>query len=80
MADRLDKVAKNAAGKYYVDNTCIDCDPCRCSAPMLFKRDDENGVSYVCRQPETPEEEQLAQTAIEECPVDAIGDDGDEEE
>lgn len=77
MADKNDKVAESVSGKYYVDSTCIDCDVCRSTAPDNFNRSEENGYSYVFKQPENAEEEQLCKEALESCPVEAIGDDGD---
>ncbi len=71
------KYADNAAGKFYVDESCIDCDACRDLAPRFFKRNDEGGFSYVYRQPESDEDNQSCQDALEGCPVEAIGDDGD---
>ncbi len=76
MADKTLKVAENTSGRYYVDATCIDCDLCRETAPRNFVRQDDEGHSYVVRQPETPAEESACLAALEECPVEAIGDDG----
>ncbi len=83
MADIKDKLPENVSGRYYCDDQCIDCDVCRDTAPANFTRQDENGYSYVYKQPETPEEERLCEEALMACPVEAIGDDGvgsDEEE
>ncbi len=41
-----------------------------------FTRYDENGYSFVYKQPETPEEIELCEEALLACPVEAIGDDG----
>src|SRR5690348_11509968 len=76
MADVANKYAENVAGKFYVDDQCIDCDLCRETAPANFKRNDDGGHSYVYKQPETPEEEGLCKEAMEGCPVEAIGNDG----
>lgn len=76
MADRNAKLKDNVPGKFYVDNRCIDCDLCRMTAPANFIRNPEAGFSYVSKQPLNPEEEKLCQQAKEECPVEAIGDDG----
>ena len=78
MADKTDKVQENVAGKYYVDSTCIDCDVCRSTAPDNFDRSEENGYSFVMKQPENDEEASLCAEAKDACPVEAIGDDGDE--
>lgn len=76
MADKAKRFADNAAGKLYVDDQCIDCDACRTEAPNNFKRNDENGYSFVFKQPSSPEEEAACQAALEACPVEAIGKDG----
>ena len=76
MADKNHKHTGNAEGKYYVDTQCIDCDLCRQTAPANFQRNDAGGYSYVYRQPTTPEEISLCEQAKEECPVEAIGNDG----
>ncbi len=76
MAEFSDRVSENVRGKYYVDVQCIDCDVCRDTAPDNFTRYDENGYSYVYKQPETDEEFELCEEAIMACPVEAIGDDG----
>jgi len=78
MADREDKNEESIAGKFYVDSQCIDCDLCRETAPNNFKRSDDEGYSYVYKQPENEEEEAQCMEALEGCPVEAIGDDGDE--
>lgn len=77
MADKDDKTEGNAPGKYYVDSNCIDCDLCRETAPEIFARNDDEGFSYVIRQPQTDEETELCNEALEGCPVEAIGDDGE---
>lgn len=76
MAELNNKLPDNRVGKYYVDQECIDCDVCRETAPANFTRQEDNGYSYVYKQPETPEEENLCLEAFETCPVEAIGDDG----
>jgi ferredoxin len=77
MADTANKYAENIAGKYYVDNQCIDCDLCRETAPDNFKRNEDGGYSYVYKQPASPEEEARCKEAKEACPVEAIGDNGE---
>ncbi len=77
MADKAKKWADSVKGKYYVDDQCIDCDACRTEAPKNYKRNDDNGYSFVYKQPETPEEEAQSKAAKEACPVEAIGDDGE---
>jgi ferredoxin len=77
MADIANKYAENVSGKFYVDDQCIDCDLCRETAPANFTRIDEGGYSYVFKQPTTPEEEAVCREAMEGCPVEAIGNDGE---
>ncbi len=76
MADIEQKVPENTRGRFYVDATCIDCDLCRETAPANFVRQDAEGYSYVYRQPRDAAEEAACLAALEECPVEAIGDDG----
>jgi ferredoxin len=76
MAELEDKLPENVPGRFYVDRNCIDCDVCRDTSPKNFAREDENGYSYVYRQPVTPEELELCEEAMNVCPVEAIGNDG----
>ena len=80
MADKENKYSDNVAGKFYVDEECIDCDLCRETAPDYFKRNEDAGYSYVSAQPDADNEEAMEQCveALEACPVEAIGLDGDE--
>ena len=78
MADPTDKVDGQAPGRYYVDSNCIDCDVCRETAPANFEANEDEGFSFVCKQPENEEEEAQCREALEACPVEAIGDDGDD--
>ncbi|MGB7209576.1 MAG: ferredoxin [Pyrinomonadaceae bacterium] len=78
MAELRDKLADNSPGKFYVDRQCIDCDVCRDTSPANFTRNDDNGYSYVYKQPLTPKEIELCDEALQACPVEAIGDDGKE--
>ena len=50
---------------------------CRETAPDNFGRNDDGGYSYVIKQPENEEEAALCVEALDACPVEAIGDDGD---
>jgi ferredoxin len=76
MADKTQKVPENAPGRYYVDVTCIDCDLCRESTRGNFLRFDSARRSYVARQPRDAGEEAACKAALDECPVEAIGNDG----
>ncbi len=77
MAELEDKYPDNVTGKFYVDEQCIDCDLCRETAPENFTRNEDEGYSFVYKQPENDEEEALCREALEGCPVEAIGDDGE---
>jgi ferredoxin len=76
MPDPTQKARENESGNWYVDGTCIDCDLCRDTAPSNFRRQDKDGYSYVYKQPSDPAEEAACLAAMEECPVEAIGNDG----
>lgn len=76
MADSSKKLPKNLAGRFYVDETCIDCEVCREIAPANFTRDDKLRKSYVFHQPDNTADEAACQAAAEECPVEAIGKNG----
>jgi len=76
MADTQDKVPGTVDGAYFVDTNCIDCDLCRQTAPENFDRNDDEGYSFVKKQPANDEEAQLCRDALDDCPVEAIGDDG----
>ncbi len=77
MADLDEKWPDNAPGKFYVDEQCIDCDLCRETAPDFFTRNEDEAYSFVHAQPKTQEDIDLCMEALEGCPVEAIGDDGD---
>jgi len=75
MATLLDRVPQNVVGKYYVDTSCIDCDQCRALAPKFFGRT-EDGMSFVTRQPVTPDEIAAVEEAVDFCATTSIGCDG----
>lgn len=75
MATLSDRVPDNCAGKYYVDASCIDCDQCRAQAPDFFGRNDD-GLSFLKRQPATAEEVDLINEVMTSCATNSIGDDG----
>ncbi|MEO8216173.1 MAG: ferredoxin [Acidobacteriota bacterium] len=75
MADPTDKLPGQAAGRFFVDSQCIDCDLCRSTAPENFLRNEEDGYSYVSRQPDNADQEFVVRDALKNCPVDAIGED-----
>ncbi|MBN1516803.1 ferredoxin [Candidatus Sumerlaeota bacterium] len=75
MADNSAKVPENVPGKWYIDTNCIFCSSCVDVAPDNIKDGDE--YSYVFKQPENEAEEEALRKAMEECPTDSIGDDGE---
>lgn len=76
MATITERLPENAAGRFYVDSSCIDCDSCRALAPEFFARSEDAGLSYLKRQPATAEELALIKEAMDSCPTGSIGDDG----
>lgn len=76
MADKDDKNIECVEGRYYTDNQCIGCDACCNIAPEFFVLNDDY-LSVVVKQPTNSIEEALCDEALNSCPVDAIGDDGD---
>ncbi|MCY3616297.1 MAG: MBL fold metallo-hydrolase [Acidimicrobiaceae bacterium] len=70
---RIDLVhPDNAEGPWFVDTRCIRCDAARHWAPGLIDRDGE-GLSFVARQPEGPEEVSALWRAAVACPTQSIG-------
>lgn len=76
MAEKEVKFSDNIIGKFYVDENCIDCDLCREIAPAFFTRNDDEGHSFVHNQPTSVKDMDLCMEALNDCPVEAIGDDG----
>jgi len=76
MANKAEKWPANVPGKFFVDQQCIDCDLCRETAPSFFMRSDD-GYTFVAKQPVTDEELAQCTEAMEGCPVEAIGNDGE---
>ena len=77
MADKKSKFSENKPGKFYVDDQCIACDACVMEAPDFFTMNDDDGHAHVKLQPKTPKELEECQSAMEACPVEAIGEDGE---
>lgn len=77
MADKKSKWTLNIPGKFYVDDQCIACDACVMEAPNFFTMNDDDGHAYVKLQPKNKIEFDECLSAMEACPVEAIGQDGD---
>jgi glyoxylase-like metal-dependent hydrolase (beta-lactamase superfamily II)/ferredoxin len=71
MANRTQAVPENAAGDFFVDETCIDCDACRQLAPEVF--DDAGSYSFVRAQPSTDDATRKSLRALLACPTGSIG-------
>src|SRR5438105_15396570 len=73
MARLEARLAQNAPGDLFVDDSCIDCGVCRYVAPRSFARADDVGLSFVRRQPAGEEERWRALMALVACPTASIG-------
>lgn len=76
MPDKSTKWDQNKPGKIYVDQSCIACDACVLAAGNNFAMH-EDGHAFVSKQPENAAEEAACKEAMEGCPVEAIGNDGE---
>ena len=76
MAEADNRLPDNVPGPFYVDDQCIDCGVCGETAPDNFGQNEDEGYAFVQKQPEDDEEKASCREAMEECPVEAIGDDG----
>jgi ferredoxin len=76
IADKLSKQPENARGQWYVDTSCALCRLCLEEAPNLITYNADETAVHFFKQPETPEEINAAQRAVDVCPTLAIGNDG----
>jgi ferredoxin len=76
MADKLNKQPENAPGPWYVDTSCALRRMCLEEAPNLLKYTKDETAVHFLKQPETSEEMDAAQRAMDVCPTLAIGNDG----
>lgn len=77
MATLEDRVPDNVPGKYYVDDTCSFCNVCLEEAPDNMKENEDGDHCIVFKQPENDEEVAAMEAAIEGCPTESIGSDGE---
>jgi ferredoxin len=77
MANKDAKVSENVSGKYYVDDQCIACGVCEGTAPENFKLNNDGTHAFVAKQPENDVEENQVKDAMNSCPSNSIGDDGE---
>lgn len=68
MADVRRRLAGNVSGRWFVDDSCIDCDQCRQIAPEVFAA--QGDASVVARQPLDSLRAAMAQVT---CPTASIG-------
>jgi glyoxylase-like metal-dependent hydrolase (beta-lactamase superfamily II)/ferredoxin len=73
VARLSERLAENAAGEFFVDRSCIDCDTCRQVAPATFARADAVDQSIVEAQPHDDAERERALMALVACPTSSIG-------
>jgi len=73
MARLDDRHPGGADGEWFVDDRCFDCDAAREVAPGLIVRNAADGNSLFARQPETPEEVEMAWRAAMICPTRSVG-------
>jgi ferredoxin len=78
MANKKAKWDLNVDGKFYVDDQCIACDACVLEAPRFFSMNDNDGHAFVKLQPKSLSEIEECLEALDACPVEAIGEDGEE--
>ena len=76
MADKDNRWEDNIPGQFYVDEECILCSVCSDAAPDNFRMADDEDHDICYKQPENDDELEQCQEAMENCPVEAIGDDG----
>lgn len=75
MADKGKKHPQNVPGAFFADETCIGCEACVGEAPKNFKMADDS-LAYVFKQPADPGEREACESALDACPVQAIGKEG----
>ena len=61
---------------FYVDKECILCSVCSDAAPNNFRMSDDEDHDIVYKQPDDEDEVEQCMEALENCPVEAIGEDG----
>jgi ferredoxin len=61
---------------FFVDMECILCSVCSDAAPNNFRMSDDEDHDICYKQPENQEELAQCYEAMENCPVEAIGDQG----
>lgn len=75
MSDKTRILKENVPGPWYVDDSCTPCHVCLEEAPKLLKYNEDQTYVYFLKQPESPEEIDAAQRALDICPTGSIGND-----
>jgi ferredoxin len=78
MANFIDRHPENVPGRFYVDDSCLPCVVCLDICPSVFHITDDRDHAFVAKQPETKEEIETCAEAVEACPMNAIGNDGED--
>ena len=73
---RGESVINGKSVSFFVDKECILCSVCSDAAPSNFRMSDDEDHDVVYKQPESAEELAQCYEAMENCPVEAIGDQG----
>jgi|GEM_PF-1765929 len=73
MSEEFKPNKHTSTGRYATSAGCARCELCLNLLPKVFDLDEE-GRSFVKRQPITTEEHQKIHDAIENCPISGIKD------
>lgn len=73
MAELALRFDDNCEGKFFVDQDCIACDTCVGVSPKHFKLTPNFSHAIVYHQPQTELEMDECLSALDACPVNAIG-------
>ena len=76
MPDPNNRHSDNVPGPWYVDDQCIVCGLCDEVLPEVFALSADGDHNFVHHQPDTGTQLALANEAMDSCPVEAIGNDG----
>lgn len=76
MANAAERNSLNVAGPWYVDGSCIACGLCTSLAPSNFQMSADGSTAHVFKQPSDASELEASASAMSDCPVQAIGNDG----
>jgi ferredoxin len=71
-AKTLRRLPGNVGGRFYTTEDCDGCAYCASLAPENFDYHKDTNTYFVSRQPRTAVEESEMLEAVEDCPVDAI--------